>query len=533
MPLKELVQDLKDFKRFEEIIHVLFKHGFGYMVEKIKYDYIIKRFNKKKKIKAKIEPKKVRYILQDLGGTFVKLGQLLSLRPDLIPKEYCDEFSKLQDDVESFSGIEAKEIMQKEIGREKKISYFSKEPIAAASISQVHEAVLRNDEKIVVKIQRPEIKKKIRTDIDIMHKLARLIEKNYPNNIIKPEEIVQEFERYTEDELDFLKEAHNLEIIHNNFLKDKDVKIPKPYLDLTTNKVLTLEYIEGKKISELKKNKKKIASLIANAIFKQVFIDGVFHADPHPGNILVLGNKIALLDFGIVGRLNEQLKEKLSNLFIAMIQKDLDVIAQSLIDLGVVGNIEIDSLKEDIRDNLSQYYEMNLNQINFIQVFEKLINLAKNHNIKLPINFILLGKCVMTTESVCCSLDQNFNFAKASQPFIKKLIKKEESPENIFKNVIKNVKGLKNFFIKIPEEEQKVMSEIKKVDEEIEKVDEDIKGLKEEIEKTSNRRVLGYVTAALIVAAAIIFSYNKSLSIYLFIISCVLFAIFILSMLRK
>src|SRR3989344_1001887 len=526
MPLKELVQDLKDFKRFEEIIHVLFKHGFGYMVEKIKYDYIIKRFNKKKKIKAKIEPKKVRYILQDLGGTFVKLGQLLSLRPDLIPKEYCDEFSKLQDDVGSFSGIEAKEIMQKEIGREKKISYFSKEPIAAASISQVHEAVLRNDEKIVVKIQRPEIKKKIRTDIDIMHKLARLIEKNYPNNIIKPEEIVQEFERYTEDELDFLKEAHNLEIIHNNFLKDKDVKIPKPYLDLTTNKVLTLEYIEGKKISELKKNKKKIASLIANAIFKQVFIDGVFHADPHPGDILVLGNKIAFLDFGIVGRLNEQLKEKLSNLFIAMIQKDLDVIAQSLIDLGVVGNIEIDSLKEDIRDNLSQYYEMNLNQINFIQVFEKLINLAKKYNIKLPINFILLGKCIMTTESVCCSLDPDFDLVKTSHPFIKKLIKKESSPEAIFNKMLSNFKKFSFFFFKIPKEEKEMMQEMKKVDETIEEVNKDIKDLTEEIEKTSNRRVLGYIISALIISAAITFDYEHKLSVCLFIIAFALFVIF-------
>jgi len=531
MPLKNLVQDLKDFKRFEQIIHTLFKHGFGYIIEKLKYDYIIKGklAAKKREKKAGLEPRRIRFVFQELGGAFVKLGQLLSLRPDLIPKEYCNEFSKLQDDVEPFSGAEAKIIVEKELG--KKIAYFNKEPIASASIGQVHEAVLRNNEKVVIKVQRPDIKKKIKTDIDLMYKLARLIEKNYPSNIIKPTEIIREFERYTENELDYVKEGDNCNTIYNNFKKSKEVVIPKPYLDFTTSKVLTLEYILGKKIKKVKS--KKIAELLANSIFKQVFIDGFFHADPHPGNILVLKNKIALLDFGIVGRLNEELKNNITDLFIAAIKGDIDSIAESLLNIGVIGNIDIESLKEDLRNEFSQYYKSKLNEINFFDVFEKLVNISKKYNIKLPINFILLGKCIMTTESVCCSLDPDFDLVKTSHPFIKKLIKKESSPEAIFNKMLSNFKKFSFFFFKIPKEEKEMMQEMKKVDETIEEVNKDIKDLTEEIEKTSNRRVLGYIISALIISAAITFDYEHKLSVCLFIIAFALFVIFIISLLKE
>lgn len=544
MGLINLAQEIKDVKRLEEILHVLVANEFGYLIEKLKLKHILPmgiRVRKTLFTQLDTQPKRIRKIFEQLGGTFVKLGQLLSIRPDLIPQEYCDEFAKLQDQVPAFSGEKAKKIIEKELNKKitKVFSYFNEKPIAAASIGQVHEAVLKNGRKVVVKVQRPEIKEKIKTDIHILYKIADLLEKKIKPRLFNPHDIIQEFERYTEKELDYIREGKNIDIFYKNFLNEKKVKIPEIFQEYTTNKLLVLEYIDGIKLLELKKIKKKsakaIATNIAQAVFKQIFIDGFFHADPHPGNILVLKtDKIALLDFGIVGRFSEPLKEKVSNLFIGMVNADLEEITNSLLDLGIIGdNLEIDKLKDDIREKFGEYYNTNIDKVDFIDVFNKSIFISREYDIKFPINFVLLGKSILTLQGVCLKLNPEFNLVEEARPFINKLIKQRMKAGNIVKQIFTHSIRLKNFILRLPEETTQLVYRIRDADKNLSSIDKDIRKLTRELDYFSNRMVFGMLIAATLLAGALTINISTITSYICFTLAIILFILLIVSILRE
>ena len=293
----------RDAHRLKQIVSVLFKSGLGYYIYQLKLGGHLFWHQRIEQKKPEDLPNKIRMAMDELGGAFIKLGQLLSLRSDLIPKEYCDEFAKLQDNASSFSFDDAKGIIETELKHkiDEVFSHFEKEPIASASIGQVHKARLLNGTRVVIKVQRPEIKELMDADIDLLYHLADLLQnhveelKNY--NL---KDIVDEFKRYTLNELDYLKEGKNIDRFFKNFFNSETVKIPKVHWDFTTKKVLVMSYIDGIPIDDKEGlrdwncDEKIISENLANCFLKQVFEDGFFHADPHPANIFVLpGNKIA------------------------------------------------------------------------------------------------------------------------------------------------------------------------------------------------------------------------------------------------
>lgn len=508
----------RGIKRFEQVLRVITKHELGFFLEKLKLKKKSLRLKKKK-----TRPIELRLIFEELGGTFIKLGQLLSLRPDLIPKEYCDELSKLQDDVEPFPYEEVEHIIKAELKKpvKKLFKKFDKKPIAAASIGQVHVAQLKNGKKVAVKVMRPGIKALIETDLEILEYLARIFKHNVKQSIIEPEEIFEEFKQYTENELDYLKEASNIKAFCNNFKDDRQVKIPRVYDSLTTCRVLTMEFVEGVKLREIimhpkrykRFNKKKISELIVNSVLKQIFIHGLFHADPHPSNILIKDKTIGFIDFGIVGKISKQLKEKISFLFISLIHRDPDDIVKAFINLNLVNTgIDTESLKKDLSETLGKYYNTRLDRIDMTELFFKSLRVAKKHKIKISRDFVLLGKALVTLQGVGIELNPDFNLVQETQPFIKKLVKQKHKPSYILKRMARETKRFAEFIHSLPEDSKMVYKNMEKADLTLEQINKDLQGLTKELRVETFRVIMAMIIASLIIGASLTYRTDAWLS---------------------
>lgn len=521
-------------KRLNHIVNVLFKHELGYLIDRLGLKVHLpfqKRLQKKKFAKPVSVPSRLRLAMEELSGAFVKLGQLLSLRPDLVPEEYCNEFRKLLDEVKPFPYPEVKRIVEDELKKpiNKAFLSFTKEPIASASVGQVHKAYLKNGEKVAVKVQRPDIEKIFKEDIELLYHLAHLLEKYMPElrnyNITS---IIKEFEEYTKDELDYTKEGRNIDIFHKNF-RNTQIKIPRVYWDYTTKRVLTMEYIDGVKISEAKKiNKKKIARTLAQCFFDQVFDYSVFHADPHPGNIFITKNKkIALLDFGIVGILDEDLKNKIEDIFVAMIQKDKESLVKRFIDLGIVQeSVDIESLKKDLSKHWGGYYDITLKQIRMGSFFYDTFLLTKKYKMKFPSSFVLLLKAMLTTEGLGRDLDPDFNFVRVCKPTIKKILNKKKSPMYIAKEFKKNIFEFSDLVRNFPAATRELVNIIKQ--KEKSKIEEkDLKELELEMDYSSNRIAYSIVIAGLIISASLLI--QTGLKPFIFGIPYISFIIFLIA----
>jgi len=514
-------QNIQDLKRFQQVLYILFKHEMGLLISKLRlkeYLSLQERLEKEQLVKLNTQPVRIRMALEELGATFVKLGQLLSLRPDLIPKDYSEEFSKLRDKVKPFSSDLAIKIIQEELKAplEDLFLNFNPDSLAAASLGQVHEAILKKAGKIVIKVQRPKIDQLMRTDIDIMYHFAKLLEGYYPeiSKFINPIDIVKEFERYTEAELDYLREAKHVEHFYNHLKSNKNVKIPKVYTNLCTRKVLVMEKIEGIPILDIKRDakydKKHINKILTDSMLKQILVDGYFHADPHPGNIFVTGkDKIAFLDFGIVGILEEELKENITSLFIGMIEGNLDIMADAMIKMDIVdSDTSLVTLKKDLYDNFAEYHNTSLKQYDISTIFHKLIDLAKRNNITLSKDFILLGKAMITLQAVSKELDPDYNIVLESRTFVKNLVKRKMSFPDIWKKIRKTGMSLKDLIQDFPEKSSLLLRRMRQADQDLQAIDKDIRTMTIEMDKSSNRITYGLIIAALIIAAAITLPFN-------------------------
>ncbi|MBN2052935.1 AarF/ABC1/UbiB kinase family protein [Candidatus Woesearchaeota archaeon] len=518
----------RGIKRFEQILRILAKYELGFLLEKI---HLKKRSllpRKKNPI-----PAELRKMFEELGGSFIKLGQLLSLRPDLIPQEYCDELSKLQDKVPPISYAEVEHVLKLEFGKpiKKLFRSFDKKPIASASIGQVHIARLMNGKKVAVKVMRTSIKNLFETDIEILEYLARLIKHHVRQSIVDPEEVVQEFKQYTENELDYLKEAHNIKMFYNNFRNDKRIIIPAVHEKLTTHRVLVMDFVEGIELKDIishakqfkQVNKKRIASLIVYSFMKQIFVDGFFHADPHPANILVNKEKIGLIDFGIIGRLDEELKEKLGLLFISMIHRDANGMVKSFISLNMVdSDVDVNGLKEDIRNTLGEYYDTGLEKMDFAELFFKSIGVAKKHDIRLPKDFVLLGKSLVTLQGVGIELNPYFNLVRETKPFIDHLVNEKRKPSYLAQRLARETTRFAEFVQGLPDESQKVYKTIQKADIALDSINTDLRSLTREVRVEGWRIIIGVIIAALVIGASLVYNAVQWMGVLFIIIACIL-----------
>ncbi|MBW2980402.1 hypothetical protein KY360_03230 [Candidatus Woesearchaeota archaeon] len=510
-------KEVRDIRRLQDILLILFESGFGYLISKVKLKGLIpfgKRIKAKLKVKEKItNPERLRLTFERLGPTFIKFGQVLSLRPDLLPKEYIRELEKLQDKVPQFSSKDARKIVEKELGGpiSKFFSRFEEKPIASASIAQVHKAVLKNKKTVAVKILRPKVRNIMESDIEIMTQIAKLMERHIPKlRRYKPTAIVNEFSEWTKRELDLRKEARNAQRFCNNFKGSKIVYIPKVYKDLCTKKVLVSEFmdaIELHNIKDVKRKGLKLKKIIKNgyeAMLTQVFMHGFFHADPHPGNILILkDNRIALVDYGIVGYFDDELKQKSIDIIYGIVEDDADRVISSLLELGRVEKegIDIDSFKRDVQDAIEELQGTSLKDVKLSSVLEEVLDIALRYHVKMPLDFILFGKTIVTLEGIALQYDPGFRIIDVTKPFVEKLMITEK-PKYMLKDFISKTTKLKDSITALPNQTYNILKKLQKGNIRFDIEDREIRRLGMEIDKSSDRVVYGMIIAAFIIASA-------------------------------
>ncbi|MDN5331271.1 MAG: ubiquinone biosynthesis protein [Tepidanaerobacteraceae bacterium] len=514
MRLSQLNTTYLHAKRYREIINVIVKYGFGFLVEKVGFVRLIKR-EKYRELGRLTAPERVRLMLEELGPTFIKFGQILASRPDLIPQDYIEELKKLHDRIPGVGFESIKRQVEKELGKaiEEVYSFFDPHPFAAASIAQVHRAMLKGGQEVVVKVQRPGIERIIRADLDILHNLAKLAEKHIPESrLYDPVGLVSEFARAMQKELDFTKEAWNVEKFRRNFEGDISVYVPKVFWEYTTRKVLTIEYVNGVRVDQIDKisktgiSKKKIAENGARAILKQIFVHGFFHADPHPGNILVRPDgSIAFIDFGMVGRIDRSTMRKMAEIMLGVISKDEERIVNLLLEIGASekrGNLE--ELMLDVQDILDRYYGKTLKEINMPELINEIFLTAGRHGIKIPSKFALLCKAILTIDGIGRQLYPEFDFIKAAKPFVKQLFRERYNPKYFTKDIRKNITNIMRSSAILPDLIDEIYNKVKR---ESIKIDFEYNGLEKfafELNRMANRLVFSLIVASLIVGSSLV-----------------------------
>ena len=363
---------------------------------------------------------RLRMALEELGPTFIKIGQLLSTRVDLLPENFVKELSKLQDSVAPVSAAEAINVLESELGLRVQDNFqmFDREPMAVASIGQVHRATLHNGEEVVIKIKKPNIEPQIIQDLEIMENMVRLLERNTSwGKAYGIGNVASEIKKNLLEELDYKNEARNADKFKQNFYYSPEVVIPRVYWEHTTRNVLTLEYREGYQLNNLLKTKDeteydcgRIAETIVGTYFKQIFDHGFFHGDPHPGNILVLSpEQIMFVDFGTAGYINDNLRAKFQFLLKSILSEQIEGVADGVIDLGFAPpDVNRKGLITDLERLQDKYYNIPLDNIDLGEILQEFVNVSSRHNIRMPSEFILLVKTLGTLEGIVSQLDPNY-----------------------------------------------------------------------------------------------------------------------------
>jgi len=512
----------RHINRYRQIASVLLKHGMGDLMAKAglyKQLGIGKRLFTKRKPKAPsaplTRPQRIRTVLEELGPSFIKLGQLASTRPDLVPPEACAEFEKLQDTVPPFPFIQVRQIIENELGSSLEVLFkeFDETPVASASISQVHRAVLPDGAVAAVKVQRPDIRATIEVDLEIMFHLAELTEKHVSGiGTLDPVGIVREFSRTIKRELNFDIEAGNIERFARNFRSDTSIYIPKVYRHLSTDKVLTMEFVEGIKVSDFDAltnanlNLELIADRGADLILKQIFEHAFFHADPHPGNILVLpDNVICLLDYGMTGTLTERNREYLGDLIAGIIRRNEKQMTRSVLRLSQLETTEtVECLEADIADFVEQYLYRPLKDIRMGSLLTQLIQLLIRHNLKLPPVFYLLDKALITVEGNGRKLSPEFDIIEHMKPFVRQLLSERLSVRKLRKDIYTASLDWEAVLRELPTDTRNIIDKIKRGKIRIEFEHKGLEPMLKTHDRISNRVVYGIVLSSLIIGSSLI-----------------------------
>ncbi len=430
------LRTIRHLRRYRQVLGVFLKHGFGFALDYLGIRRPLLSLPRRRRTEMPIREGMalhLRLALEELGPTFVKLGQILSTRPDLLPPAYIAELSKLQDAVPPTAWDAVRALLEQELGREvvQVFAELDPMPIAAASLAQVYAAQLPDGENVIVKVQRPEITSLIETDLEILAALASAAQRTPAGRVYDPVGIVDDFAFTLRNELDYRREGRNADRFRANFAGEEALYIPRVFWEYTTRRVLVLERIHGIKIDDIAAldtagyDRHRVALRSARIIIKEVLEDGFFHADPHPGNFVVMpGEVIGAMDFGMVGHLGRQDRLNLVRLYIASIRLEAEQIAEQLIRMGATaGKVDRSSLARDIGRLLTKYRGLPLKEIRAGEVVEEIMPIAFRHNLRLPRDLWLLGKTLAMLEGVGLRLDPNFDMFAVSEPFVRKLMR--------------------------------------------------------------------------------------------------------------
>ena len=514
-----LLRRARTLPRYRQIVGVLFKYGFGQLLDQMKIFTFLrlrkKIFKKKVRLEELTYAQRIRLALDELGPTFVKLGQVLSMRPFLIPLELVLELTKLQDEVAPFPFEQVKQIVEKELKAplDEHFSSFDTIPIASASLSQVHKAVTKDKEMVVVKVQRPGIKEIIDADLDILNDLVNLLYKYVPESRqYDPKGIREELAKSIRKEIDFNNEGRNIEVFRENFKDEKSVFVPQVFWDKTTSKVLTMDYIDGIKISNLEELDKKgldrklIAKVGGRMVFKQIFEDGFFHADPHPGNLFVLeGNIIAPVDYGMMGKLSETTTDELADLLISVVTWHPGGIVKVYQDLEVVGEkVNLRALEADLADFLYKYHKIPLSRLDMRILMDEAFEIIHRYDIHIQAELMLFSKAIMTYEEVGKMLDPEYDLVTEALPYVKGLAYRKFKPKAFLKDASTLLQDLRSLLLLLPFELKRIIKKMGKGQLSFTFQHKGLDKLILELDRSSNRISFSLIIAAIIVGSSLI-----------------------------
>ena len=514
-------------KRYREIIAVFTKHGIGLGERSVSHDSRRKQSDifdidaPSTKGRAS-RGRRLRYALEELGPTFVKLGQLLSVRQDIFPMDIIEELGKLQDSVQPFPFLEVRTLIENEFNDKLENIYaeFSESPIAAASIAQVHQASLISGARVAVKVQRPNIEEMIHLDLDILKDMARWINRHTQfGELYNFSGMVADFEITINNELDFTKEGENADTFRESFSREEGIIVPRVRWIYTTKRVLTMEYIEGIKISDNDAlnqagiDRKKAAERLSTSLCNQILRDGFSHADPHPGNILVLPDStIVFLDLGMVGRLNESRKSAAMDFFIGIVLRDSHQVVEAVVDMGAMTpQSDIKSFENEVDAVITEYLTMPMSEIRLDELLRKVFHVAHSCHIRIPHDFALVAKVLGMLQGLLEKLAPEINALEIAEPIAKKLIYRSFSLEKANSNFLKNLLtyrhlfrelplALRNFLLKAKEDSLNVKFEM-----------HDMNGFQRRLERISNRISFSVILLAVsIILAGVLISAGLS-----------------------
>lgn len=525
LPFLKINRNIRSIRRYWNIVRVLSTYGFDQALEMLGLADMVMRSRRLLRsgppdLARLSAAERMRLALEELGPTFIKLGQLLSTRPDVIPHAFVREFEKLQDNVPSFPFAEVTSQLMHELGGpvESFFAWIEPEPLAAASIAQVHRARLTTGEEVVIKVRRPGIVELVESDISALMSLASLAERHIPGSeIYDPLALVREFARTIRREMDFSREGHTIEKFRDNFAKTPWMYFPRVFWQQSARGVLTLEYVDGIKVTDKEKleqlgvDSTLIARRGADAFLEMVLSHGFFHGDLHPGNVMILpDNVICLLDYGIVGRLDEGLKTFLTDILYAIVNRDMDEVVSLLLFAGDISdNLDIRALKRDLSNFIDGYYEIPLKEIEVGRMLMEFIEIITLYSIRIQPDLMLLAKSLVLIEAMGRGLNPAFDMVEHLRPFIGKALRQKYSPRSVSRDINRTLISYLNLARNLPRDLKEFINRINRNKF---KIDLEHRGLDKfiaDFDRSVNRLSISLILAAMIIGSSIIMHTEK------------------------
>jgi ubiquinone biosynthesis protein len=528
MPIPRPDLTIRNIKRYRKIAGVFIKYGFGEIIDRLNLNAVLKlgkRIFRRKPSEEISLAARIRLALEELGPTFIKLGQVLSMRPFLIPYELVVELTKLHDQVPPMGVEVAREQIEKNLGCpiEEAFASFDPEPFASASLSQVHDAELHDGTRVVIKIQRPGIKKIIDADMVILRDLAQLLEKRIPESRqYEPVGIIDELSRSTRKEINFLFEARNIDIVARNFKKDPGIFVPRVLWDYTSKQMITMERIDGIKITDLEGLRKagidpvEICRKGGDIVFTTVFDHGFFHADPHPGNLFVTSDgRIAPVDYGMMGVLSSSQLTELGDILTSVVGGDPESVVYAFSKADVLPeSINKSALEADINELLLRYHKIPLAQIDMATLFDVVFEIVHRHNLRIKSEFMVFGKALVTYEEVARQLDPGYNLIKSAAPYVRKLALKKLDAGSFFRDLKMAVSELREFTVNFPTEIRLLAAKLRKGQATLGLEIRGLDRLINELDRSTNRLAFALVIAAIIVGSSLVMTLDVGIKVY-------------------
>jgi ubiquinone biosynthesis protein len=511
-------QQVSEFTRARQIADVLMRHGLGALAQQWELTRFLPRGRRAPVLKngeaAQLTTgQRVRLTIEELGPTFIKLGQIAATRADIFPADVVHELEKLLDSAPPVAFEEIRGVIQAELREpiETLFAEFDAKPLAAASIGQAHRAQMHTGERVVVKIQRPNIEQVINADLDLMLSQARFLQNRSTRvsqlNLVA---LVEEFAFALRNELDYTSEGRNADRIRRQFGDDSRILIPKIFWSHTTRRVIVSEELHGIKLNDLNRLRAEgydlpaVAQMGTEIYMQQIFAHAFFHADPHPANLFVVGNKIAMIDFGTMGFLSDELKTQLADLLVGLVNNDVEGIAQAMVHLGGDVKVNESELRRDVQRFMIRYYGLSLRDVRVSDFMGEVFKIANKHHIFFPADFALLGRTLTILEGVARQLDPNIVLVEVAKPFVTQLVRERYTPQKLSGDFVRSVREASALTQTLPRRLDGLLTQLERGELQIRMSQPEQPQLTDKLDTIANRLAFGLIVSASIVGSALL-----------------------------